>query len=134
MLKRSPTKVCINAQQIDASFNYDDIPIPKLSGDYRQFDEGVITLDKCSKVLNSFALNKTPGNDGLPIEFYRTFWNLVGELFVESFNSMKEMSSSQRQAVITLIEKKDQDRCDLKNWRPISLRNIDAKIASKSYC
>jgi len=35
------------------------------------------------------------------------------------------------QAVITLIEKKDQDCCDLKNWRPISLLNIDAKIASK---
>ena len=43
-----------------------------------------------------------------------------------------EMSSSQKQAVITLIEKKDQDRCDLKNWRPISLLNVDAKIASKA--
>ena len=41
------------------------------------------------------------------------------------------MSSSQRQSVITLIDKKDQDRCDLKNWMPISLLNIDAKIASK---
>ena len=45
-----------------------------------------------------------------------------------------EMSSSQKQAVIliTLIEKKDQDRCDLKNWTPISVLNIDAKIASKA--
>jgi len=41
------------------------------------------------------------------------------------------MSPSQRQAVITLIEKKDQDRCDLKKWRLISLLNVDAKIASK---
>jgi len=84
--------------------------------------------------LNSFALNKTPGNDGLPIEFYQTFWNSLGELFVESFNETfinGEMSPSQRHAVITLIEKKDQDRCDLKNRRPISLLNVDAKIASK---
>ena len=41
------------------------------------------------------------------------------------------MSPSQRQVVITLIEKKDQDPCDLKNWRPISLLNVDAKIASR---
>ena len=124
----------VYAQQTKASFNYDDLPIPKLSEDCKQSGEGVITLDECSKVLNSFALNKTPGNDGLPIEFYQTFWNAVGELLVESFNESfikGEMSPSQRQAVITLIEKKDQDRCDLKNWRPISLLNVDAKIASK---
>ena len=124
----------VYVQQMEASLNYDDLPIPKLSEDYRQCGEGVITLDECSKVLNSFALNKTPGNDGLPIEFYQTFWNSVGELLVESFNESfikGEMSPSQRQAVITLIEKKDQDRCDLKNWRPISLLNVDAKIASK---
>ena len=52
------------------------------------------------------------------------------ECFNESFEK-GEMSSSQKQAVITLIEKKDQDRCDLQNWRPISLLNVDAKIASK---
>ena len=39
------------------------------------------------------------------------------------------MSPSQRQAVITLIEKKDQDRCNLENWRLISLLDADAKIA-----
>ena len=41
------------------------------------------------------------------------------------------MSSSQRQAIITLIEKKGKDRNYFKNWRPISLTNVDAKIASK---
>ena len=40
-------------------------------------------------------------------------------------------SNSQKQAVITLIEKKDQVRCNLQNWRPISLLNVDTKIASK---
>ena len=83
--------------------------------------------------MNSFALSKVPGNDGLPVEFYQTFWDPVGELLVECFNesfSNGEMSPSQRQVVITLIEKKDQDPCDLKNWRPISLLNVDAKIAS----
>ena len=43
----------------------------------------------------------------------------------------KEMSHSQKQAVITLIKKKGKDRNYLENWRPISLINVDAKIASK---
>jgi len=84
--------------------------------------------------LGSFQTDKTPGNDGIPIEFYRTFWPLIGDFMVNSFNEAydnKEMSSSQRQAIITIIEKKGKDRDNLENWRPISLTNVDAKIASK---
>lgn len=87
-----------------------------LSQEARSFGEGPISLAECSKIINSFPLNKAPGNDGLPIEFYKTFWNFLGEPLVECFNTSfvkGEMSPSQRQAVITLIEKKDQDRCDL---------------------
>ena len=88
-------------------------------------------MEECTKVLNSFPLNKVPGNDGLPVEFYKIFWDSIMQILVECFNesfAKGEMSSSQRQAVITLIEKKDQDRCDLKNWRPISLLNVDLMI------
>ena len=115
-------------------FRLEDLPIPILSQDARSFGEGPISLAECSKIINSFPLNKAPGNDGLPIEFYKTFWNFLGEPLVECFNTSfvkGEMTPSQRQAVITLIEKKDQDRCDLQNWRPISLLNVDTKIASK---
>ena len=30
-------------------------------------------MQECENVLQSFAIGKTPGNDGLPIEFYKTF-------------------------------------------------------------
>ena len=85
-------------------------------------------------MLKSFSLNKVPGNDELPVEFYKTFWDTVGELLVNCYNESYEkgeMSPSQKQAIIVLMDKKDQDCCDLKNWRPISLLNVDAKIASK---
>ena len=42
-----------------------------------------------------------------------------------------ELSNSQQQAIITLIEKKGKDKRMIKNWRPISLINVDAKIISK---
>lgn len=43
-----------------------------------------------------------------------------------------ELSNSQKEAIITLIEKKDKDERDLSNWRPISLINVDVKIGSKA--
>ena len=42
-----------------------------------------------------------------------------------------ELSSSQKEAVIVLIEKKDRDRRQIKNWRPISRINVDVKIGTK---
>jgi hypothetical protein len=41
-----------------------------------------------------------------------------------------ELSISQRRGVITLVPKKDSDLIDLQNWRPITLLNIDYKIAN----
>ena len=95
--------------------------------------EGKITAEECAKVLQSFQLNKAPGNDGIPVEFYIKFWPIISELFINCANecfSTGEMSCSQKQAVITLIEK-GKDRSFLENWRPISLVNVDAKIISK---
>ena len=37
-----------------------------------------------------------------------------------------------KQAVIILLEKKGKDKRLIKNWRPISLINVDTKIASKT--
>ena len=42
-----------------------------------------------------------------------------------------QLSTSQKQAMNTLLEKKDKDRRFIKNWRPISFINVDVKIASK---
>ena len=45
---------------------------------------------------------------------------------------MGELSVSQRQAIIKLLEKRDKDKRFIENWRPISLLNVDTKIISKS--
>ena len=108
--------------------------INKLSEEDKLSCENVVTLNECASVLDSFQLNKSPGNDGLPIEFYKVFWSLVGKYVVDSFNDAfkyGELSVSQRQGVIKLIEKKNSDKRFLSNWRPISLINVDTKILSK---
>ena len=44
----------------------------------------------------------------------------------------KKLSTSQRQAVIKLIEKKERDKQFIKNWRSISLPNFDYKTIAKA--
>lgn len=53
--------------------------MPTLSEGQKQSCEGEISLEELKSVLNSFQNNKSPGNDGLPVEFYKTCWNLINE-------------------------------------------------------
>ena len=94
-----------------------------------------ITIDEYENILGSFQTRKTPGNYGIPIEFYKTFWPIIGVFM--TFDSISEaydynaLSSSQQQAIISLIDKNGQDRNYLENWRPISLTSVGTKIVSK---
>ena len=109
--------------------------ILKLSDNDIRICDGKLTVDECYKSLQLFESNKSPGNDGLTVEFYRVFWHVLGSVMVDSLNysyDYGELSNSQKEAIITLIEKKDKDKRHLSNWRPISLINVDVKIGSKA--
>ena len=79
--------------------------------------------------------NKMPGNNGITKEFYVAFYQVSDKYFIDSANysfRAGELSPSQKQAAITLLVKKDKDKRLIKNWRPISLLNVDTKIISKA--
>ena len=87
-------------------------------------------------VIKTFANNKSPGNDGLTKELYEMFWDDLKQPFMNQIKETKitkKLITSQQQAVIKLIEKKDKDKRFIKNWRPISLLNVDYKIISKVF-
>ena len=76
-------------------------------------------------------LYESPGNDGLSKKFYICFFEkLANQALNQSFED-GEMSISQRQAVITLIEKEGKDKRYISNWHPISMINVDSKVAPK---
>ena len=92
--------------------------------------EGRITKGECERSLNTISSDKAPGYDGLSIEFYRHFWNEIGDMVVNSYNEAFEscnLAESHKLSILSLIFKKG-DRDDLKNYRPISLSNTDYKL------
>ena len=95
--------------------------------------EGLLTYEECKESLDTFSPGKCPGKDGFTVEFYLTFFDPIGEDLANSLNYVYQnvqLPISQRRGVISLIPKEDSSLLKLENWRPITLLNIDYKIAS----
>jgi exonuclease III len=108
----------------DCTLNVEDIPDLECK----------ITQEECKTALDDMPSNKSPGLDGFTIEFYKKFWHLLKKPYIDCLNEIfksGEMSHDQRQGVISLIPKGDKDPRFIKNWRPISLLNVDYKILTK---
>ena len=95
--------------------------------------EGLISEIEIKSVLKNMQNGKSPGSDGYPAEFYKFFWRDIGQYVLNSINEAMdkgELSFTQKQAVITLLPKGNKPREFIKNWRPISLLNVDYKLLS----
>ena len=109
-------------------------PEKRLSEEVSQECDGLLTIEECLIALNSMSLNKSPGCDGLTVNFYKHFWYLIGQLVVDALNNAYhkgELSPEQRRGIITLIPKPGKDPKLMKNLRPITLLNTDYKIGAK---
>ena len=77
--------------------------------------------------------SKSSGPDGFKDKFYQTFIELT-VLLLKLFQIIAKeetLLSSLYKATITLIPKPDKDNTQKRNYWPISLMNIDAKIHNK---
>ena len=100
----------------------------------REECEGLFIKEELLFALKSLPTGKSPGSDGLPVEFYSAFWESLGDLLVSIFNErfcLGVLTDSQRQALLRLVHKKDATNL-ANNWHPISQLNSDYKIASKA--
>ena len=111
------------------------IDLPKLKEQEIKNLEQPLSEKEFQSALRNMPNEKSPGNDGLTKEFYETFWDDIKRPLTLSFRqALKkgELSTSQKQAAIKLIEKKGKDKRMIENWRPMPLLNVDLKIFSKA--
>ncbi|CAM2114211.1 unnamed protein product [Caretta caretta] len=108
--------------------------LPMVSVGDRDRLELPLTLAEFSEATRRMPTNKSPGMDGLSVEFYRTFWDILGPDLATAWAESLQggvLPLSCRRAVLALLPKKG-DLHDLRNWRPVSLLSTDYKIVAKA--
>lgn len=126
-----------SAEQIDPQIQNEfmsNVPV-SLSDDEKSKCDLPLTLQEITLAIRSLSKGKTPGSNGLPLEFYIKFCDLLAPHLVDLFNFSLENGSfslSMQESMTRVIFKKD-DPKDLKNWRPISLLNVDYDVAKGTH-
>ena len=57
--------------------------------DEKEVFSSVVTISEVEKALKSFKKDKAPGPDGWPVEFYLTFFDLLGPHLVKMVESSR---------------------------------------------
>lgn len=119
--------------------NFDDDSVffdnlPQLSQEASTEISDALSMGEVYKALQGMEVGKAPGIDGLPVDFYKSFWSVLCRDLLDVLNeSLKEgqLPLSCRRAVLTLLPKKG-DLTEIKCWRPVSLLCSEFKLLSKT--
>ena len=113
----------------------DSLDAPTLNPDIQSSLDQPLTTNEIQAAINSMQSGRTPGPDGFPIEYYKTFSSKLVPLIKAMYDETLEagcLPPTLTQATISLILKKDKNPLDCSSYRPISLLCCDYKILTKA--
>ncbi len=96
--------------------------------------DGPINQEEIKTAVSLFKAGKTPGSDGIPVEFYKSFIDTLAPILEKLFERCLEQESltpSMYSGVISLLYKGSGDRLDRSRWRPLTMLGVDYKILTK---
>ena len=114
------------------------IPAPKLSAAQAALDDGVLTADHLTRALAACQRGTAAGEDGLSVEFYLQFWDLVVPMLVAALREAFEDFASPAPlsdfllGIITLVPKPNKPADRIAGYRPITLLDMDMRIIARA--
>ena len=109
---------------------------PLLSQEDKEFLDRPLEASKISLALKQFNNQKTPGTDGLPLDFLKVFWARLRDfmyiLYLEIIEE-RNFHLTARQGILSLLEKMDKNILLIKSWCPLTLLNTDNKLLESKY-
>lgn len=93
-----------------------------------------LSLSELAEAVKIMKLRKSPSHDGVILEFYKIYWDLIGIDYLVMLSSgylAGQLHPGMTQGLISLLHKGGEQRKPT-NWRPIMLLNISYKILAKA--
>lgn len=109
--------------------------MPVLSEDDLSMLNADFTPEDIWAAITALPNGKSPGLDGIPIEFYKKFWPEIKPILMCAIDHLwtGNIPQSWNGASISLLLKQGKDPLDCLSYRPISLLNVDYKIVAKAF-
>ena len=106
----------------------------KLTPEQRRMMDAPILAAEVIRAIMEMENNKSPGPDGIPVEFYKKFIDLLIDDLVQLMCGIlinhQKQPQSHKLGYIKLIHKRD-EKYFIINWRGITLLCVDHKIMTK---
>ena len=126
------TSLTYNADEISTYLS--EIHFPALTTEQVKSLEENPSEEEVRRAITSLAIGKASGPDGLPLEVYSKYVDILAPVLVQVFDAafrVKRLPESMYLATVVLIPKPDKNLTDCASYRPISLLNTDYKILAK---
>lgn len=101
------------------AFIYTNHDGPRLNEEEKESLERAISMNEIAEAIKTMNDEKTPGVDGLPVEFYKVYWSRIKFILFRTLNfALPEghLHCSANRGILTLLPKKDRDWLLLKSW------------------
>lgn len=106
----------------------------KVNIENSRFLDRLLSIEELERVVFSMSPHKSPGIDGLSVEFYQAMWPHIKEdfhrVYLEAFQQGSLGPNINKGLVKLLPKGKNEDI--VAGWRPITLLNTSYKIIAKA--